>query len=478
MANVAVLGAGVAGLYAAWRLRQQGHQVTILEAKPWAGGLSQTARDGSLIVERDPNTGELVRQTAHLPEGHYVNTGPGRLPHHHRRILGVCRELGVPLEPYIMSSDANYYASSVTRKRYRRRRLDNDVRGHIAAMAYKAAFDDERDLVRSYGALNDKGEYSGTDRAPTDDTVSFEEVLRSKAWQHQFFQPLSHFWQDTLFQPVGGMDQIWRHLLAALDITPMYNAPVQKVELRDNRARVTWDYCGLSESATFDWVLSSVPLPLLSRDVTLSGFPADWTTALGKTQFAAAAKVGWYSKTRWWEDEEIYGGISYTDHDIWQVWYPSSGHFGNDGGTLTGAYCSYAAAERLSAKSIPDRITAAREGGSLIHAELANPELVPDENALAVAHHRVPYQAGGWADWSAANAEDTHTFQRLQEPAGRFIAIGEQLSPWPGWQEGCVMTGDRALSVVNGAHSGEPDWLDAPHSLFLTTGDHPAISYT
>src|SRR5690606_24186971 len=83
------------------------------------------ARDGSVVTE--VHDGELVTQTVQLPEGCYINLGPGRLPHHHRRILALCRELRVPLEPYIMSSDANYYADAATGARYRRRRLDHDA---------------------------------------------------------------------------------------------------------------------------------------------------------------------------------------------------------------------------------------------------------------------------------------------------------------------------------------------------------------
>lgn len=40
--NIVVIGAGPAGLTAAWELRQKGHTVTILEATDTIGGISQT----------------------------------------------------------------------------------------------------------------------------------------------------------------------------------------------------------------------------------------------------------------------------------------------------------------------------------------------------------------------------------------------------------------------------------------------------
>ena len=47
MAKIAVVGSGIAGLSAAIRLRSQGHEVTVFEAKATAGGkLDEIQQDG------------------------------------------------------------------------------------------------------------------------------------------------------------------------------------------------------------------------------------------------------------------------------------------------------------------------------------------------------------------------------------------------------------------------------------------------
>ena len=53
--KVAVIGGGVAGLTAAWRLRQGGHEPLVLEASPRAGGVIATSRVDGFVREHAAN---------------------------------------------------------------------------------------------------------------------------------------------------------------------------------------------------------------------------------------------------------------------------------------------------------------------------------------------------------------------------------------------------------------------------------------
>ncbi len=57
--NIAVIGAGLTGLTAAYYLKKQGHSVTIFEKGTKPGGVIQTHNENGFIYESGPNTGVL-----------------------------------------------------------------------------------------------------------------------------------------------------------------------------------------------------------------------------------------------------------------------------------------------------------------------------------------------------------------------------------------------------------------------------------
>src|SRR5690349_9511592 len=71
--RVVVVGAGPAGLTAAWRLHQAGHDVTVLERRDVCGGRTHTE---------------------HFGEGHWSDTGAGWLASFYPRALELLEELG------------------------------------------------------------------------------------------------------------------------------------------------------------------------------------------------------------------------------------------------------------------------------------------------------------------------------------------------------------------------------------------------
>ena len=72
--RVVILGAGIAGMVAAWELRKAGFECTVLEARERPGGRNWTVRNGTSVRFTDGSV-----QHCDWKEGLYLNAGPARV---------------------------------------------------------------------------------------------------------------------------------------------------------------------------------------------------------------------------------------------------------------------------------------------------------------------------------------------------------------------------------------------------------------
>src|SRR4051795_8693719 len=101
-ARVVVLGAGIAGLTAAYELGKAGYDCVVLEASSRPGGRNWTIRGGTTQQDLD---GQV--QTAGFAKGQYLNAGPARIAQW-MVTMDYCRELGVAIEPLANQNGSSY----------------------------------------------------------------------------------------------------------------------------------------------------------------------------------------------------------------------------------------------------------------------------------------------------------------------------------------------------------------------------------
>jgi monoamine oxidase len=493
--RVVILGAGIAGLTAAYELSKAGYEVIILEAKSRAGGRSYTVRRGDAI-EENTGTKQVCKFDDH-PD-FYLNAGPGRLPYHHTAILHYCTLFGVPLEVYTMMSRANFFQRDESWDGHAvpNRRVANDTRGWItellAKCVVKGQLDDEltrkgvdRDqflnLLSIFGDVepgdDKKYDYLGSSRSgylvePGIDScgkllkpLTLADLVKSDFWNHRFYQAEEHEWQPTLFQPVGGMDQIWRSgFLKKSNVGEFihFNREVVSVENTavDGKPKVKVAFRPTTGSQavstiTADWCISTIPLPILAGITKANNFSKAYKDAIAGVAFAPTVKVGWQTSSRFWETrDQMYGGISYTTDPITQIWYPSWAYFKKKG-ILTGAYNYDDDAIAYGKMPLQKRLTEAIKGAKKLHPDFD--KHVPIELGLSIAWQNVPWQLGGWADdWSC----DTQIPEVLLKPEGRFWVAGDQVSYLSGWQEGAVRSAHHALAGIMGLVEAKPVLLE------------------
>ena len=480
--RVVILGAGIAGLTAAYELHNLGYEIVILEAKERPGGRSYTVRRGDTIVE---NTG--TTQVCKFDEGpdFYLNAGPGRLPYHHTHILHYCTLFEVPLEVYTMMTRANFFQrdGSWENQPVVNRRIANDTRGWISELLAKAVLkcdlDAELDakgvdkidflnLLTAFGDVHpgDDFDYLGSSRSGYEiepsvedcgrviGPLSLRDLVSSGFWNDRFYQAEEYEWQPTLFQPVGGMDMIWRE--GFLKKTPVggFIRPKQEVVAVENiteggqpKVRVAYRPAGSTsdafETVTGDWCISTIPLPILSR--IGNNFSRPYVDAIETVNFADTCKVGWQANRRFWETkDQMYGGISYTTDPITQMWYPSWAYF-KQKGILTGAYNYDLNARHFGTMTPEQRLRHAMRGAKKLHPDFD--KHVPLDLGLSIAWQNVPYQLGGWADdWGCTNEIP----EPLLNAEGRFWVAGDQVSYLSGWQEGAVLSAHHVIRGIAG----------------------------
>jgi monoamine oxidase len=348
---VAVLGAGVAGLAAAYELGKAGYDVTVLEAQDRVGGRNRTLRGGDRLAEMDGAT-----QRIGFGKGTYMNAGPARIAQW-MTTMDYCRELGVPLEVFTNSNaDAYLFNEGAGMKApVRWRTAKADVYGYVSELLAKAtdqgaldqrltAADKERLLsfLSGFGSIGGKADgfaYKGTDgrrgysvnpgAGDTAGTVlgsvpSLTDVFTSNVGRYFSFE-FGYSQAMLMFQPVGGMDAIPRALAKAVGHSKIRTgSAVTKITNLADGVKIEYTRDGRTRELEADYCIATLPPHILARIPGNLG--ASVRSALATPVPVATGKIGLEYKGRWWEDEErIYGGITNTDLDLATIWYPSNG---------------------------------------------------------------------------------------------------------------------------------------------------------
>lgn len=458
-----ILGAGIAGMTAAYEMTRLGYACTVLEATATAGGRTRTIRSGDTVVETDSSRTCTFDADSEL----YFNPGPARIPHHHEFLLGYCREFGVPLEAFINDNRAALMHSDVTfgGQPQIARRVLADTRGYIASLLATAvnqsALDQELSaadkenvlaMLREFGDLDGQYAYVGTSRGGfpgQEDTGSrsrgervtplqLQDLIGDAFWQLRLDYPHGLEQQPTMLQPVGGMDRIAEAFEARVASDIVYEAVVTEIRKTADGVSIVYnDRFGMAFLVEADYCVCTIPATVL-RGIA-GDFSGAHQAAISDFAYAPAGKLAFQSRRFWEQDHNIYGGISWTTSDITQIWYPNSA-LGNPQGILVGAYpFGGAAGSTFTAQSPETRIDSSITQGSSLHPEYASEV----GRGISVAWAKVPFQLGAWG------VSDPGV---LLTPDDNIFFAGEHLSILQSWQEGAILSAYRAIDgiVTNG----------------------------
>ena len=467
--TVLILGAGLAGLVAAYELKKAGYKVKILDFNDRVGGRAWSLHGGDVYTELGGYT-----QKCEFDEGQYFNPGPWRIPYHHQGYLHYAREFGVQMQPFQQVNQNAYLHNSnaFDGKPQRYREIFSDFRGHTNELLAKSINQNQLDdsitkenkemlleALKEWGALDKNYRYTGetgshyrgwatppgATHGPVASTpLNFDDVLSSNLWSALNM----HFnieYASTMFQPVGGMDQLPKAIAKDLMSDIQLSSKVIEINQDDNGVKVT--YVDMADGdkekvETAEWCVCTIPFSVLAQiKNNLSRKVKDGIAAV---HYATSFKAGVQFKRRFWEeDEQIYGGITFTDLDIGQISYPSDQYFSKGKGVVLAAYQFGINSFDFSARTPENRMAKVMEDFTKIHPQ-AKEEF---DNGISVAWHRNPATLGCYGLWTDTT-RDKH-FKDVSTMDNRVVLAGEHVSYIPAWQEGAILSSLEAIRQLN-----------------------------
>jgi protoporphyrinogen/coproporphyrinogen III oxidase len=276
--RIAVVGSGPAGMTAAYRLQQAGHQVEVLEAREVVGGRTHAE---------------------HLGPGHHCDTGAGWLTSFYARTLALLDELdlrGLLVRPRNVRGAADLmangqlYPADMAGERAAYKLLTADERAALAAYLERVYAEQPEGLTIDLGADDRDAE---TELAPLGKHV-VDYVFRP--WfEGPFFTPLNlmsaaklRSWLKayvgaTFYQVAGGMDSPWLRLAERVEVRT--GAPVQA--LRIGAAGVELDTPG--GARRYDGAVLACPAVASAK--ILGAHAADVLPWIGEVRYSPEVRV-------------------------------------------------------------------------------------------------------------------------------------------------------------------------------------------
>jgi monoamine oxidase len=445
--RVLVLGAGLAGLSAAYELVAAGHDVAILEARMRPGGRVYTLREP-------------------FSDGLSAEAGATRISDINDWVLKYVEQFRLSLEPFKVPGSKDVY-------QVRGRRLVID---EGSSVSWPLALNPEERRLGLAGmrskyitpVLEEVGD-AGAPEAPPErlrrfDEVSYYAFLRSQGASEAAAELLmmgstdneqrytsallrlrNYAWRNRtkVWSKIrGGNDQLPKAFATTMAARIHYGTPVVRIQHSPVGVRVTALRGGSPVLFEADYLACTIPFSVL-RDIEVRpGWSEPVRECLRTLNYAIATKVFVQTRSRFWEAERL-SGFGVTDRSIQEVWNMSAGQPGPRGIVL--AYMTGPNAERAGRMSLPERVHwAAEEIDRLLPGTMRE-----IEGGASHAWGADPWSRGAYPLFAPGQLIRMQSL--LRRPEGRVYFAGDHASAWPGWMQGALESGNyiaRAIDVA------------------------------
>jgi monoamine oxidase len=427
--KVLIVGAGLAGLSAAYELVQAGHQVTVLDARDHPGGRVLTLRDS-------------------FADGQYVEAGAETFGETHNFVRHYVQTFHLETTPAW-----NYGTlTSLIFRDGRRSRPTSDLSRKYIEPAVKEIGDPlapgwpSTELLRQFDRVSMAGLLRNRGASP--DEIALLEVGYSDSWDNGtspdsalcLLRDEAIARKGASFRIRGGNDQLPKALAQSLGARVHYRTTLQRIRQDNKRVTATVNTSGRRSQISADYLICAIPFTVLRSIEVSPAFSEGKQRAIRELTYNSVTRVYVQSETRSWIADGL-SGYAATDLPIGTVWDCTEGQSGARG--ILECYTSGERARRLASLSEPQRIRTVVENVQKVFSG------VSAEKAVSVVWDADPLVKGAFA-WFKRDQMAT-LLPHIARREGRVFFAGEHTSPWFGWMQGALESGNRAAHEVNDA---------------------------
>jgi len=447
--KVIIIGAGLAGLSAAYELTQAGHDVTVLEARTRPGGRVHTLRDP-------------------FAEGLYAEAGAARVPNHHHFTLKYVELFGLKLDPFQPADLPSVY-------HVRARRIQVTP-GQKVDWPYDLTTEERalglRGMRQKYiwSMLGELGDVTDPSWPPTEILKKYDQMNRSEFWRSrgasseavellslggiddriETWSTLFMLRNQALNQKLnqyykirGGNDLLPKAFANRLSEKIHYAAPVVRIEQSAKGVIAVFLHAGSHHTLTGDYLICAVPFTVQKDIEVAPPFSVEKQRAIEQLPYLSASKVFLLTKNRFWVSDGQ-SGFATTDLPISQVWDMTYKQPGTRG--ILQAFPLSLHSRRVTGMSEKERVNFALQQVEMIYPGIRE----HFEGGVTKCWDEDEWALGASAYYKPG--QFSSLLPHVSRPEGRIYFAGEHTSVWiDGWMQGALESGNRAAHEVNSA---------------------------
>jgi monoamine oxidase len=447
--KVIIIGAGLAGLSAAYELTQAGHDVTVLEARTRPGGRVHTLRDA-------------------FAEGLHAEAGATRIPNHHHFTLKYVELFGLTLDPFQPPDSPTIY--------YVRGKRIKVTTGQQVEWPYKLTPEEQRlglggmrqKYVRSM--LEELGDVTDPNWPP-DSLKKYDQMNRSDFWRSRGASPeaisllglgggvddrietVSALFMlrnaalnqhSTQYHKIrGGNDLLPKAFASRLAEKIHFAAPVVKIEQDAQGVKAIFLRMGSHYTVAADYLICAVPFPVQKNIEVSPAFSVEKQRAIELLPYHSVSKIFLQTRKRFWVEDNL-SGFATTDLPISQTWDMTYKQPGIRG--ILQAFPISLHSRRVTAMPENERVSFALEQVESIYPGARQ----NFEGGVSKCWDEDEWARGGTAFYKPGQI--TSLLPDVARPEGRVHFAGEHTSVWiDGWMQAALESGNRVARELNDA---------------------------